>query len=85
MAKTAAKKKFALTQAVWVNGSEQLPIGTAVTFDNDEPTGIFIGRVEELTDAGAAIDVSTPAEEKSDATLAKEAEAVPTPPAPPAA
>lgn len=90
----ASKKKYELTSAVWVNGSEQLPVGTPITFDGDEPEGIFIGRVQEITGSGDAINVSTPAAEKSEAAIAKEskvkekakAEAeVPTPPAPPTA
>lgn len=90
----ASKKKYELTSAVWVNGSEQLPVGTPITFDSDEPEGIFIGRVQEITGSGEAINVSTPAAEKSEAQLKKDAKAadkakaeaeVPTPPAPPAA
>lgn len=54
-------KKFELTHAVWVNAAEQLAIGTAVTFPGDEPTGIFIGRVKELTQAGDALEIASPA------------------------
>ena len=56
-------KKYELLQAVWLSGSEQLPVGTAVTFPDNEPTGIFIGRVRELTAGGDAIEVATPIKE----------------------
>lgn len=71
-----AKQKFELLQAVWTSGTEQLAAGTTVTFENDEPTGIFIGRVKELTSGGDAIEVASPA---------PAAEPEPTPPAPPGA
>lgn len=56
------KKEFELTMAVWQNASEQLPAGTVVTFEDDEPTGIFVGRVKELTARGKAIEVASPSE-----------------------
>lgn len=83
-------KKFELTHAVWMNATEQLAAGTTVTFPDDEPTGIFIGRVKELTAGGDAIEVATPkkpgtdgselmpAETSSDADVAKPVPAPPT-------
>lgn len=58
-------KKFELTQAVWTSGTEQLAAGTTVTFPGDEPTGIFIGRVRELTDGGDALEVASPKKGKN--------------------
>ena len=85
-------KKFELTHAVWMNSVEQLAVGTAVTFPNDEPTGIFIGRVRELTSGGEAIEVATPKTPGTDgselmpAETSSEAEVAAAPvPAPPAA
>lgn len=66
-------KKFELTQAVWMNSTEQLAVGTAVTFPDDEPTGIFVGRVKELTQAGDAMEIASP-------TPASEPEPAPAPP-----
>jgi len=71
----ASKKKFELLTPVWQNGSEQMPAGTVVTFDKDEPTGIFVDRVKELTEPGAAVEVASPDVDKTP-------EAVPTPPSP---
>lgn len=56
-------KKFELLSAVWVNGTEQLAAGKVVTFEKDEPTGIFIDRVRELVDAGDALEVNTSVED----------------------
>lgn len=53
-------KNFELLSAVWVNAIEQLPAGKVVTFEKDEPTGIFIGRVRELTEAGEALEIAAP-------------------------
>jgi len=69
-------KKFELLGAVWQNATEQLPAGTVLTFEDDEPSGIFVGRVRELVEAGEAIEVASPKKG------AKAAEAEP--PAPPA-
>ena len=87
-----AKKKFELTQAVWTSGSEQLPLGATVTFPDDEPTGIFIGRVRELTAGGDAIEVASPkvkpgtdGSELMPAETSSDAEPVAPAPAPPPA
>ena len=56
----AKQKKFELTHAVCMTSVGQPAVGTAVTFPNDEPTGIFIGRVKELTSGGEAIEVASP-------------------------
>lgn len=53
-------KKFELLGPVWQNAEEQLAAGTVLTFEDDEPTGIFVGRVRELVEAGEAIEVATP-------------------------
>lgn len=53
-------KKFELLGPVWQNAEEQLPAGAILTFEDDEPTGIFVGRVRELVDAGEAIEVASP-------------------------
>lgn len=53
-------KKFELLGPVWQNGSEQLEAGAILSFEDDEPTGIFVGRVKELVDAGDAIEVASP-------------------------
>jgi hypothetical protein len=45
---------------VWQNASEQLAAGTILTFEDDKPTGIFVGRVRELVDGGEAIEVASP-------------------------
>lgn len=82
-----AKKEFELLQAVWVSGSEQLSAGSTVTFPDDEPTGIFIGRVRELTSGGNAIEVASPAKPGADgseqmpAETSSDAAPVPAPPA----
>lgn len=79
-------KKFELTHAVWMNSVEQLAVGTAVTFPDDEPTGIFIGRVKELTGGGEAIEVASPKTPGTDgselmpAETSSEAAPVPAPP-----
>lgn len=53
-------KKFVLTASVWNNATEQLKEGQVVTFDDDEPTGIYVGRVRELTTGEDAIEVASP-------------------------
>lgn len=53
-------KKFELLGPVWQNAEEQLPAGAILTFEDDEPTGIFVGRVRELVEAGDAIEVASP-------------------------
>lgn len=85
-------KKYELLQSVWVSGSEQLAAGTTVTFPENEPTGIFIGRVRELTSGGEAIEVASPKKPGTDgselmpAETSSEAEVAAAPvPAPPAA
>lgn len=85
-------KKYELLQAVWVSGSEQLAAGSTVTFPENEPTGIFIGRVRELTSGGDAIEVASPAKPGADgieqmpAETSSDAEPAAAPvPAPPAA
>lgn len=75
------KKEFELTVAVWQNASEQLPAGTVVVFDDDEPTGIFVGRVKELTARGKTIEVASPSVGEGLEETAADA-VVPTPPAP---
>jgi len=86
-----AKKKFELTHAVWVNATEQLPVGEIVTFPDNEPTGIFIGRVKELTHGGEAIEVASPGKPGTDgseqmpAETSSDAEPVAPAPAPPPA
>lgn len=72
-------KKFELLGPVWQNASEQLAAGTVLTFEDDEPTGIFVGRVKELVDQGEPIEVASP---KKGGKAAPEPEAEP--PAPPA-
>jgi len=80
-----AKKKFELTSPVWQNAAEQIPAGTVVTFDDNEPAGIFIGRVRELNSAGEALEVASPAKAETAKELnAQTGEAAPVP-APPAA
>ena len=59
-----AKKKFELTSAIWQTPTAKLDAGTVVTFENDEPTGIFIDRVRELNTAGEAIEVASPKKKK---------------------
>lgn len=54
------KKKFELLVPVWQNASEQLPAGSILTFEDDEPTGIFIDRVKELVAGGEPIEVASP-------------------------
>lgn len=92
----AKQKQFVLTGAVWNSATEQLKEGQVVTFDGNEPTGVFIGRVRELTDGENAIEVASPtkAELKKAAKEGEEAKAaeveeldeaaksVPVPPAP---
>jgi hypothetical protein len=56
----ASKKKFELTSAIWQTPTDKLDAGTVVTFEDDEPTGIFINRVRELTDSGAVVEVASP-------------------------
>lgn len=83
----AAKKKFELLGAVWQNATEQLEAGSILTFENDEPTGIFVGRVRELVEGGKVIEVASPAAAEEQAPEAEpEAPAEPeaAPPAPPA-
>lgn len=69
-------KKFELLGPVWQNASEQLPAGTILTFEDDEPTGIFVGRVKELVSGGEAIEVASPKKGSKGAEV--------DPPAPPA-
>lgn len=87
-----AKKKFELLSAVWQTPTEKLEAGTVVTFDDNEPTGIFIGRVRELASGGNAIEVASPAKPGTDgseqmpAETSSDAEPATAPvPAPPAA
>lgn len=82
----AAKKKFELLGAVWQNATEQLEAGSILTFENDEPTGIFVGRVRELVEGGKVIEVASPAaaEEAPEAEPEAPAEPETAPPAPPA-
>lgn len=70
------KKKFELLVPIWQNASEQLPAGSILTFEDDEPTGIFIDRVKELVAGGEPIEVASPKK------TGKSAEV--DPPAPPA-
>lgn len=56
----AKKKQFVLTGAVWNSATEQLKEGQVVTFEDNEPTGVFIGRVRELTESENAIEVASP-------------------------
>lgn len=44
--------QFALTAPVW-RGSERLPVGTIVTFENDEPAGVYKGRCKPVGTAVA--------------------------------
>lgn len=60
----AKKKQFVLTGSVWNSATEVLKEGQVVTFDNNEPTGVFVGRVRELTDTEDSIEVASPS--KSD-------------------
>lgn len=87
-----AKKKFELLSAVWQTPTEKLEAGTVVTFDDNEPTGIFIGRVRELASGSNAIEVASPAKPGTDgseqmpAETSSDAEPAAAPvPAPPAA
>lgn len=57
--------KFELISPVWQNAEERLAAGTVVTFEDDEPTGIFIGRVRELQDTDNVIEVATPKKAKN--------------------
>lgn len=53
-------KKFVLTGSIWNSATEQLKEGQVVTFEDDEPTGVFIGRVRELVAGDDAIEVASP-------------------------
>lgn len=53
-------KKFELLGPVWQNATEQLAAGTILTFENDEPTGIFIDRVKELVSGDTVVEVASP-------------------------
>lgn len=70
----AKKKQFVLTGSVWNSATEVLKEGQVVTFDNNEPTGVFVGRVRELTDTENAIEVASPSKSDIDK-AAKEGEA----------
>lgn len=66
-----AKKKFELLSAVWQTPTEKLDAGTVVTFDDNEPTGIFVGRVRELTNSDAVVEVASPDKGEKPAKAAK--------------
>lgn len=68
-------KKFELTTPVWQSPTDRLEAGTVVSFENDEPTGIFIDRVKELVETDKVVEVASPNVEKTEAQLAKEAKA----------
>lgn len=51
--KQPERVQFALTSPIWL-GSERLPKGHVVTFENDEPTGVYKGRCKPLSGEIAA-------------------------------
>lgn len=51
--KQSDRVQFALTRPVWL-GSVQLPVGHIVTFEGDEPTGIYKGRCKAVGDVAPA-------------------------------
>lgn len=73
----AKQKQFVLTGSIWNSATEQLKEGQVVTFEDNEPTGVFIGRVRELVASDDAIEVASPtkAELKKAAKEGEEAKA----------
>ena len=67
------KSQFILTSPVW-KGSEKLPAGTVVTFDGDEPVGVYRGRCK-LVCATVKADPADAQALASAVTRAEEAEA----------
>lgn len=79
--KQTERVQFVLTSPVWL-GSERLPKGHVVDFENDEPTGVYKGRCKPLggevaasTDLADATARAVEAEKERDELAKKLAEA----------
>lgn len=67
MAKKETREQFVLTHPVWA-GEKQLKVGTIITFEGDEPTGVYKGRCKPV---GEAVSVEAPDTSALDAATAR--------------